>query len=165
MHPLPLSDNAHCNAAAIRFQRLAIAALALASLLFQRVEPLYPILANSALGFLSTRLAPFILLYHLLAAILHRPVLRPAVLRKNAFVLFSQPPVLDRFIHGLFAMVTTLLILLAPHFPLFVWAFSGYMAVMMFLSGTVGFCMGAVFYALTLGLLRKLGIPVAQWKT
>lgn len=165
MHPLSLSDNAHCNAAAIRLQRLLIAALAFAALLFQRVEPLYLILANSVLGFLSNRIAPFILLYRPLAAILHRPVLRPAVLRKSAFVLFFQPPVLDRFIHGLFAMVTTLLILLAPHFPLFVWVFSGYMAVMMFLSGTVGFCMGAVFYALTLGFLKKLGFPVAQWKT
>jgi hypothetical protein len=161
--PTPNSQR-RCDSGAIRFQRLAIAASAFAALLFQRVEPIWLILLNSVMGLLfSARWAPFILAHGAVSKLIGRPLLRPPVEQRSAYVLFAQTPALDRFIYVLIAIVTSTLILIAPHVPTFVWAFSGFITLMMALSGTVGFCMGAVFFAAFLGIVRKLGFQAARW--
>ncbi len=153
-----------CDSGAIRFQRLAIACSAFAALLLQRVEPIWLILLNSVMGLLfSARAAPFILVHRAVSRLIGRPLLRPPVDQRSAYVLFAQTPALDRFIYVLFTLVTSTLVLLAAHVPTLVWAFSGFMTLMMALSGTVGFCMGAVFFAAFLGIIRKLGFQTARW--
>lgn len=159
-----LNGQRRCDSGAIRLQRLAIAASAFAALLFQRVEPIILILLNSVVGLLfSARWAPFILAHGVLSKLAGRPILHPGVEQRSAYVLFAQTPALDRFIYALFAIVTATLVLVAPHVPTFVWAFSGFITLMMALSGTVGFCMGAVFFAAFLGIIRKLGFQAARW--
>ncbi len=161
--PSPIGQR-RCDSGAIRFQRLAIAASAFAALLFQRIDPIGLILLNSVMGLLfSARGAPFILAHGVLSKLAGRSILLPGVDRRSAYVLFAQTPALDRFIYVLFALVTSTLVLLAAHVPTLVWAFSGFMTLMMALSGTVGFCMGAVFFAAFLGIIRKLGFQTARW--
>ncbi|OGW62691.1 MAG: hypothetical protein A2V83_10405 [Nitrospirae bacterium RBG_16_64_22] len=161
--PSPIGQR-RCDSGAIRFQRLAIAASAFAALLFQRIEPIGLILLNSVMGLLfSARGAPFILAHGVLSKLAGRSILHPGVDQRSAYILFAQTPALDRFIYVQFAIVTSTLVLLAPHVPTFVWTFSGFMTLMMALSGTVGFCMGAVFFAAFLGIIRKLGFQAARW--
>ena len=144
---------------AVRFQRLCIAILALVALVWQRLEPLYGILALNAPGLLwGARGAPAILLYRGLSRLLGGPFLKAPASQRSAVVLFAQSPALDRFIYALFTVTVLGLLALASVWPQAVWVFSGYMAAMMFLSATVGFCMGAVLFVGVNRLLARLGV-------
>ncbi|MBI5182541.1 MAG: DUF4395 family protein [Nitrospirae bacterium] len=149
---------------AVKFQRLFIASMALAALVLQRIEPIYGILILNAPGLIGgARLSPAILIYHGISSILGRPLLKVTINKRSAVVLFDQSPILDRLIYGLFTITSLGLLMLHSAWPLGVWIFAGYIAAMMFLSGTTGFCMGAVLYVGINRLLSLLGInPIRE---
>jgi hypothetical protein len=144
---------------AIKFQRLFIASIALATLVLQRIEPIYGMLILSIPGLIGgARIAPAILIYHGISRILGRPFLKVSISQRSAVVLFAQSPTLDRFIYSLFTITGLGLVMLYSVWPIGVWISAGYMAAMMFLSSTTGFCMGAVLFVWLNKLLILLGI-------
>lgn len=149
---------------AIKFQRLFIASIALATLVLQRIEPIYGMLILSIPGLIGgARIAPAILIYHGISRILGRPFLKAPAKQQSTMVLFAQSPALDRFIYGLFTITGLGLVALYSAWPVGVWIFAGYMAAMMFLSSTTGFCMGAVLFLGLNKLLTLLGIsPIRE---
>lgn len=149
---------------AIKFQRLFIASIALTTLVLQRIEPVYALIIISIIGLIGgARMAPAILIYHGISRILGRPFLKAPAKQQSTMVLFAQSPTLDRFIYGLFTITGLGLVMLYPVWPIGVWIFAGYMAAMMFLSSTTGFCMGAVLFVGLNKLLTLLGIsPIRE---
>lgn len=149
---------------AIKFQRLFIASIALTTLVLQRIEPVYVLIIISIIGLIGgARIAPAILIYHGISHILGRPFLKVSDNQRSSVVLFAQSPALDRFIYGLFTITGIGLVALYFAWPIGVWIFAGYMAAMMFLSSTTGFCMGAVLFLGLNKLLILLGIsPIRE---
>lgn len=153
----------HTDPDAIKFQRLFIASLALFALVLQRIEPIYGMLILNAPGLIGgARIAPAILIYRLISRLLGRPLLKVTNVKRNSVVLFAQSPALDRLIYALFTITGLGLIILYPKWPLGVWIFTGYMAAMMFLSATIGFCMGAVLFVGISKIMAFMGINLIK---